>query len=349
MATAQTQLDPKSYVARVIEELEANPDARALLLRALLTDEFLEVPTRLERVEKTQAEHGEILAEHGEILTSLVEGQEELREGQGELREGQGELREGQRGLEQGYEELREGQRGLEQGYEDLREGQRGLEQGYEDLREGQRGLEQGYEDLREGQRGLEQGYEELREGQRGLEQGYGELREGQGELREGQRAVERRVSNLERDVSILKGDSLEWKLFKRIRPLVSQMMNLRRSRIMLSGIVEIKPEIEIPLMEAVENGVITQSQELRVTVTDFVIRAVRNEDGSQFWIAVEVSNNIAQRDIERVKESADALNAVFGDAVGVVAGYRIHPRDRERADESGVRILLVEEDFWME
>ena len=39
MTTTQTQLDPKSYVARVIEELEANREARVLLLRALLTDE----------------------------------------------------------------------------------------------------------------------------------------------------------------------------------------------------------------------------------------------------------------------------------------------------------------------
>ena len=223
MTTAQTQLDPKSYVARIIEELEANPEARVLLLRTLLTDEFLEMPTRLERVE------------------NMLEG------------------------------------------------------------------------------------------------------------LAEGQRTTDGRVSNLERDVSVLKGDSLEWKLFKRIRPLVSQMMGLRRSRIMLSGIVEAKPEIETPLMEAVANGVITESQEMRVLVTDFIIRAERNEDRSVVWVAVEVSNNMGQRDIERAKESADALNAVFGDAIGVVVGYRIHPRDQERADEGGVRILLVDENFWME
>ena len=227
MTTAQSQLDPKSYVARIIEELEANPEARVLLLRALLTDEFLEMPARLE---KTQAEHGE-------LLSSLAEGQ----------------------------------------------------------------------------------------------------------------RATDGRISNLERDVSVLKGDSLEWKLFKRIRPLVSQMMDLRRSRIMLSGIVEAKPEIETPLMEAVANGVITEPQELRALVTDFVIRAERNADRSVVWVGVEVSKNIGQRDIERAKESADALGAVFGDAIGVVAGYRIHPRDQERADENGVRILLVDENFWME
>ena len=48
-------------------------------------------------------------------------------------------------------------------------------------------------------------------------------------------------------------------------------------------------------------------------------------------------------------KASADALGAVFGEAVGVVAGYRIDPRDQQRADDSGVRILLVDENFWTE
>ena len=48
--------DPESLVARIIEELQANPEAQALLLRALLTNEFLGMPARLERVEADVAE-----------------------------------------------------------------------------------------------------------------------------------------------------------------------------------------------------------------------------------------------------------------------------------------------------
>ena len=44
-------MDPESLTARIIEELKANPEARPILLRALLTDEFLAVPARLIRVE----------------------------------------------------------------------------------------------------------------------------------------------------------------------------------------------------------------------------------------------------------------------------------------------------------
>ena len=49
-------LDPESLVARIIAELQANPHAQRLLLRALLTNEFLGVPARLDRIEKDIAE-----------------------------------------------------------------------------------------------------------------------------------------------------------------------------------------------------------------------------------------------------------------------------------------------------
>ena len=50
------QLDPTSLVTRIIAELQANPDARRLLLRALLTSEFLGMPVRLDRIKRDVAE-----------------------------------------------------------------------------------------------------------------------------------------------------------------------------------------------------------------------------------------------------------------------------------------------------
>jgi hypothetical protein len=52
----ESQLDPKSLVARIISELEANPEAQRMLLRALLTNEFLGIPARLDAIEKDIAE-----------------------------------------------------------------------------------------------------------------------------------------------------------------------------------------------------------------------------------------------------------------------------------------------------
>ena len=51
MTQSNEQLSPDSLVARIIAELEANPVAQQLLLRALLTNEFLGVPARLDAIE----------------------------------------------------------------------------------------------------------------------------------------------------------------------------------------------------------------------------------------------------------------------------------------------------------
>ena len=53
---ATVQLDPQSLVARILVELEASPAAQQMLLRAMLTNEFLGMPARLDAIEKDVAE-----------------------------------------------------------------------------------------------------------------------------------------------------------------------------------------------------------------------------------------------------------------------------------------------------
>ena len=55
MATP-SELTPESITARIIAELQEHPEARELLLRALLTDEFLAMPARMMRVEEDIAQ-----------------------------------------------------------------------------------------------------------------------------------------------------------------------------------------------------------------------------------------------------------------------------------------------------
>ena len=50
------QLDPESLVARIVEEFRANPAAQRLLLRTLLTNEFLGMPAGLQHIERDIAE-----------------------------------------------------------------------------------------------------------------------------------------------------------------------------------------------------------------------------------------------------------------------------------------------------
>ena len=48
--TTQEGVPPDSLVARMIGELNANPEARALLLRVLLTEDFLLLPAKVDRL-----------------------------------------------------------------------------------------------------------------------------------------------------------------------------------------------------------------------------------------------------------------------------------------------------------
>ena len=54
--TQESNMDPNSLVARIIAELQENPDAQRPLLQALLTNEFLGMPIRLARIEQDIAE-----------------------------------------------------------------------------------------------------------------------------------------------------------------------------------------------------------------------------------------------------------------------------------------------------
>ncbi len=233
MAEPAAQFDSESLVARIIEELRTHPEAQALLLRALLTDEFLGMPVRMERME---ADIGSLKA-----ITSRMEA------------------------------------------------------------------------DI--------------------------------GSLKATTNSLKAITSRMEADIAVLKGDSLEVKLHRRVRPLLSQQLSLRRTRILHSPLMETSPELYGPVEQAFANGVISSPQESRIDATDIIMRAARKADGSAVWVAVEVSNNISQNDIDRVRTSADALGAVFRqDAVAVAAGYHIHPKDQERADDVNVHVLLVSE-----
>ncbi len=78
MSTEPTQhLDPESLVARIIAELQANPEAQRLLLRAMLTNEFLGMPARLDRIEKDVAE---LKADVAQLKEDMVEVKTDVAE-----------------------------------------------------------------------------------------------------------------------------------------------------------------------------------------------------------------------------------------------------------------------------
>ena len=254
MTTIPSSLDSESLVTRIIAELQADPNAQTLLLRALPTNEFLGMPIRLERIE---ADVAELKADVAELNTRLTRVEADVAE--------------------------------------------------------------------------LKADVAELNTRLTRVEADVAELKT--------------RMTRVEADVAVLKGDMLEVKLHRRIRPLISQRLGLRRAQVLQSPVQDTHPELFQPVEEAFDAGVIDDGQETRINATDLIVRAQRKANRTPVWVAVEVSNAISQRDLERARQAADALNAVFSqDALAVVIGYRIQPQDQQRWDEAGVRTLLVEE-----
>jgi hypothetical protein len=223
---ASEHLDPESLVARIIAELQANPEAQRMLLRALLTNEFLGMPARLDRIENDIAE---LKADVAELKTDMAE--------------------------------------------------------------------------------------------------------------------VKADVAGLKDDVGYLKGSDLELRVHRRIQPLVSQHLQLRRARIMCSALHQADAEFQESVAAAEEAGRISAQQEDRIIVTDIILHAQRRRERTPIWVAIEVAGRIDAEDIRRSRESADALAAVFGEeAVALVVGYRIDATDRDRADAARVLCLEISE-----
>ena len=97
-------------------------------------------------------------------------------------------------------------------------------------------------------------------------------------------------------------------------------------------------------MYQAVDTERITAGQEVRVFATDLILRAQRESGRNTVWVAVEASNTLDGRDVERAREAADALQAVFGEpSTAAVMGHAIRAEHRELAGASGVEVFIVD------
>lgn len=103
-------LNPESLAERMVAELNANPEARRLLLRALLTDEFLMLPAKVDR-----------LMDLPDRVKRLESDVSDLKVGQTELQAGQAELSARQTRMEGDIADLKAGQAELQAGQAEIR------------------------------------------------------------------------------------------------------------------------------------------------------------------------------------------------------------------------------------
>lgn len=163
--------------------------------------------------------------------------------------------------------------------------------------------------------------------------------------LEEGQRRLEKRMDGMQSRLDQLWGSDLEARLHNKLPTPVRREFDVRHPRpVWAARIAGIRgsSRFEDDVDAASDAGKITENEEHRLRVTDLIMRARRNSDGATIWFAVEASGVINIDDIDRARQSADAITKVYEqDAVPIVYGYRISDHQRRQAHEQGVRVFI--------
>ena len=274
------QTDSETLVNRIIAELRADPAAQDMLLKALLTGEFLGIPVRLEGIEDTLRS---IQASIGAIETRL------------------------------------------------------------DRLEAGQQRTETRLDRLEAGQQRLEDRQQRTEERLDRLETTVDRIDNTVNRLDATVTRLDTTVRRLDNTVGRLDGRDYEARLAKNLATILSQRIGLRRAQTIRSAVDRMPPEISAQLEDAVEENLISDSQGERITETDIIIRAQRKSDRAWIWIAVEASVSIHRDDIDRARQSADALAAVFAEpALPVAVGQRIAPPETQHAQAAAVHTTIV-------
>lgn len=158
--------------------------------------------------------------------------------------------------------------------------------------------------------------------------------------------ATNRRLDRLETRQDKMWGDWIEAKLPQKMPAIVSRAFDVRRPYTVLSaryGAASFRGrQFEEEVSKAADSGVITDDDETRLLVTDLIVRSQKKSDRSTLWFAVEASGVINRDDVERARQSADAIQKVYSqDAIPLVYGYDIRDEERELAAKTTVQVFL--------
>ena len=175
------------------------------------------------------------------------------------------------------------------------------------------------------------------------LKTGVAELQTDMSEMKTWRSETTLRLDRIEGRLGNLEGAELERRVHSDIANIASRWLGLNRVRIMQSRIVARSPEFQDLIDDAEEQNVVTFDQGDHLEKTDIIVSARRRSDRQPVHLAIEVSRTIADYDITRAQERAEALSAILETpAISVVVGGSIGQSQQELAENLGVFAIIL-------
>ena len=198
--------------------------------------------------------------------------------------------------------------------------------------------LERDVSELKAGQARLEADVSDLKAGQAKLEAGQAKLEAGQAKLEAGLSRVEGRVGNL-------RGRNYEHRITRFITNTANHKLNMRDVRVVWSEYIPHSDDLSVQILDAEDQGIITAEQGQNLGNTDIVLTGRRRSDLTEICAVIEISLTIDASDISRVADRAKTFALITQQPVTpVVIGDSITVQDRQRAETTGVTVVIVKE-----
>ena len=170
-----------------------------------------------------------------------------------------------------------------------------------------------------------------------------GRLETDMADMKDWRAETTQRLDRIEGRLGNLEGAEAERRVHSNIVNIASRRLGLTHAHIIQSWIVARSPEFQGLINDAEDKSVITEEQGDHLERADVILAARRRSDRQAVHAVAEVSINVADYDITRARERADALSAIMGTpALALTVGGNIEPAQQELADSLGVATIIT-------
>ena len=162
------------------------------------------------------------------------------------------------------------------------------------------------------------------------------------GVLKTEQARTNRRLGRIENQIGDLRGSILEITAARQIAPRVIQQMGLYHCDTLVGPGIPLAQDKINEVRQAELDGIVELGSD-QVRWADLVLHGRRSSDNQPVWVVVEASAKIDEHDISRARHRADILAAVYReDSIAIVVGESIDDRDRIKASDAEVSVIIL-------